>query len=84
MNTYAPDLSDAEIERQTALADQVVTKVMNKLPQQCDRLNVDVDFVVFGLFVFTVQMLAQSGWTVEQLAKDMQHHHAIGSSDGVG
>lgn len=68
---------ESEFERENEVADAIFTELLDETPD-----DIDVVAVAFGLWVSLTQFLAAAGWTGEELAKDLHHHVALGSTEG--
>lgn len=76
MTTITPE-EQAEFDRQHKIADAVFSQFLDGVPDDIDEVG-----VAFGLWVNLTQFLAASGWTGEELAKDVHHHAALATSEG--
>jgi hypothetical protein len=67
----------AEFDHQGDIADELLCSVLDDIPE-------DVDFVgvLFSLWVQITHMLAEAGFTGEQLAGDAHHHAALATTEG--
>jgi hypothetical protein len=67
----------AEFDLQNELADQHLTAVLEDTPDDVDSIG-----VLYSLWVNITHVLADAGWTGEELARDVQHHVASATTTG--
>lgn len=67
----------AEFDTQGEVADDQLTTVLDSIPDDVDSVG-----VLFSLWVNITQLLALSGWTGEELAREAHHHAALATSEG--
>lgn len=68
---------DAEIERSHEFADEVMGRLFDEVPDDCDLPS-----VAYGLFRQLVDFLALAGWTAEELKADIDRDVAMADVEG--
>lgn len=67
----------AEFDRQGEVADNLLSSVLDDIPAGVDSIA-----VLFSLWVQITHLLADAGWTGEELARDAHHHAASATTTG--
>lgn len=67
----------AEFDRQGEVADDHLTAILDDIPDDVDPIG-----VLYSLWVNITHLLADAGWTGEDLARDVQHHAASATTIG--
>lgn len=67
----------AEFDQQHEVADQFLDTFLDDIPDDVDSIG-----TLYSLWVSITQLLASSGWTGEELARDAQHHAASATTTG--
>jgi len=67
----------AEFDRQAEVADDLLSSVLDDTPDDVDCIG-----VLYSLWVAITHILADAGWSGEQLASDVHHHAALATTEG--
>jgi hypothetical protein len=68
----------AEFDHQGEVADQLLASALDDIPADVDDIG-----VLYSLWVAITHILADAGWTGEQLASDAHHHAASATTEGA-
>ncbi len=67
----------AEFDRQGEVADDLLSSVLDDTPADVDCIG-----MLYSMWVAITHILADAGWTGEELARDVQHHVASATTEG--
>lgn len=75
--TQITEAEQAEFDRQNEVADEHLNNILDDLPDDVDPIG-----MLFSLWVNITHLLADAGWSGEELAREVQHHVASATTEG--
>ncbi len=76
MTEITPE-EQAEFNEQHEIADDLLAAAIDDIPGDVDRVA-----VLFSMWVDITRILAEFGWTGEELARDVHYHVANATTEG--
>lgn len=67
----------AEFDRQGEIADSILDSVVDDTPEDVDCIG-----VLYSLWVSITHILADAGWTGDDLAREVHYHVASATTEG--
>jgi hypothetical protein len=71
--------SDEDIKREMEFADELTSKLFDDIKEA----GMDPADVMFSIWINLIHILAEAGWTPEELIRDI-HYHAVSATDDIG